>query len=405
MLDHRSVNMNQQDVFDENKTKEEVVKQISELRKNIKRKHRSLKREMIESEELWERQLKPISEPLKQLLDENADHTNTTLKDEIFQEPSNALRKRRADENCDDDISPVKRFIPNALQGVKRKRGALFQSNDDVSNLETPLAKRLTRDREEVMDAEEDGVINEEDEEGEMEVVDVGKDECGIFETPPTGELLLQSPYGKIMAKRFVEKNFTGNLAKEYFIKLIKGSKEVDSTYGVHVSGDHWKIGDKVIELNNNDLLIDGLTYEGTRGLYELIFMNKPNEYVYTEKDLNSYASILAQTNVHRVNYSPRGKIRSNRGHKYKNIISVIFSREKDQQQPSNQMETHASGSGLTLTDSKPNVIYYDDANEIIDRLRILMASQAAGNNAHSNEINAIMEELIELKPELCKQF
>lgn len=399
-------------VFDEedwlrNKTKEEVVKQISELRKNIKRKHQSLKREMIETEELWERQLKPISEPLRQLLEDNEQHT-VKDEDDAEEESSVSARKRRADaDSDDDDVSPVKRFVPNNPQGVKRKRrSSLFPSTDDVSNFDTPLAKRLTREVDERM--EEAAAGAEDEDNGEMDVAEAaagGTDECGIFETPPSGEILLQSPYGRIMAKRFVEKNFTGNLAKEYFIKLIQGSKEIDNTYGVHVDGDNWKIGDTIIELNNNDLIIDGRNYEGTRGLYELIFMNKPNEYVYTEQDLNNYATILSQTSVHRTNFSTQGKLRSNRGYKYKNIIAVIFSRAKEQSSSNNQMETYASGSGITLTQSKPEVIYYDDPNELIDRLRILMASQAAGNNAHSNEINALMEELNELKPELCKQF
>lgn len=396
-----------QAAFDESwfksKSKEEVVKEISELRKNIKRKHQSMKREMMESEELWERQLKPISEPLRQLLDESEQANNTSVEDDDVREFPSVIRKRRADENCD-DLSPIKRFVPNTPQGEKRKRSLLFRTNDDdnISISEMPLAKRLTRERAEHMDDQDES--SEQPEENDcMEVADVGgRDECGIFETPPTGEVLLQSPYGKIMAKRFVEKNFTGNLAKEYFVKLIKGSKEIDTTYGIHVEGDSWKIGDKTIELDNNDFIIDGRVYEGTRGLYELIFMSKPNEYVYTEHDLNNYSSILTQTNVHRANYSAQGKLKSNRGYKYKNIISVITARVVKDHTPT-QMETFASGSGIVLTNSKPDIIYYDDPNEIVDRLRILMASQAAGNNAHSNEINAIMEELNELKPELMK--
>ncbi len=65
MSNQQAVNMNE--TFDNNwlnnKSKEDVIKQIGELHKNIKQKHQSLKREMIETEELWERQLKPISEP------------------------------------------------------------------------------------------------------------------------------------------------------------------------------------------------------------------------------------------------------------------------------------------------------------------------------------------------------
>ncbi len=40
--------------------------------------------------------------------------------------------------------------------------------------------------------------------------------------------------------------------------------------------------------------------------------------------------------------------------------------------------------------------VYWDDPNELVDRLRLLMAEQAAGNMSHTNEIHAIIEELRE---------
>jgi hypothetical protein len=42
--------------------------------------------------------------------------------------------------------------------------------------------------------------------------------------------------------------------------------------------------------------------------------------------------------------------------------------------------------------------IYFDDPNEIVDRLRLLIASQEAGNTGHTNEIISIIEELREAK-------
>lgn len=40
--------------------------------------------------------------------------------------------------------------------------------------------------------------------------------------------------------------------------------------------------------------------------------------------------------------------------------------------------------------------VNWDNPNEIVNRLRLLMASQAAGNTSHANEIISIMEELRE---------
>lgn len=58
------------------------------------------------------------------------------------------------------------------------------------------------------------------------------------------------------------------------------------------------------------------------------------------------------------------------------------------------------SGSGIEM-DFVPyneNVVYefYDDPNELCERLRLLIASKAAGNSNHSQEINSIISELRE---------
>jgi len=45
---------------------------------------------------------------------------------------------------------------------------------------------------------------------------------------------------------------------------------------------------------------------------------------------------------------------------------------------------------------SRVNYIYWDDPNELVDRLRLLVASRAAGNPNHDNEIMSIIEELRE---------
>ena len=40
--------------------------------------------------------------------------------------------------------------------------------------------------------------------------------------------------------------------------------------------------------------------------------------------------------------------------------------------------------------------IYWDDPNELVERLQMLLSSKNAGNNNHNNEMNSIIEELKE---------
>lgn len=381
-----------------NKTKEEVVKEISELRRNIKKKHRALKREIFENEELFEKQLKPIAEPLKKLVEEG-------VQQQVNQ------RKRKLPEET---VIPVKRYIEAPPQGVKRKQKLNLPTYPeyesdyeyDDGNAELPVPKRLAMPNIN-METEDEG-REAETEEMIAEPITPPPPQPVIYESQPTGQDFIKTPEGRNLAKDYIQKHFKGRIAKEYFLKLIKGAKDVDHNYGVRVEGDYWMIGDKHLDIDVDDLIIDGTRYTGTRGLYELIFMNIPNEYMYDEADLNNYANILKETNVHRVNYSALGKLKSNRGSKYKNIISHIITRDVTREPMTTYPDlmnqaAAASGSGLFLTDAKPNIVYYDDPNELVDRLRILLGSQQAGNTGHTNEINSIMEELHELDRDLIK--
>lgn len=393
------------------KTKEQIIKQINQLRKNIKKKHRSLKHEILENEELWEKQLKPIAEPLKKLVEESEQDQSKN---------NNIVLKRKLERNYEDEENPVidsKRFIPNPPQGEKRKQkinwpytNAADYDSDyeyDDGNLDLPPAKRPDVEQDTDMAAAAENTNNDD----EMEVIQVQNPSLPstsssattntvVYETPVTGKELISTPQGRQLAKDYILKNFSGRLAKEYFLKLISENKSIDYNYGVSVQGDSWVIGDKPLEIQGNDLIINGKRYEGTRGLYELLFMNHPNEFAYDDIDLENYAEILYNTNVYRVNNSLTGKVKSNRGFKYRKIVSKLIHRPiaPTMRTYADEMVNPTSeGSGILLTKEKPSVIYFDDPNELVDRLRLLLASQEAGNTAHTNEINAILEELREL--------
>lgn len=64
------------------------------------------------------------------------------------------------------------------------------------------------------------------------------------------------------------------------------------------------------------------------------------------------------------------------------------------------RMSDVQKGKGLTLKINKSNTdyVYWDNINELVDRLRLLLASTDAGNTAHNNEILSIIEELREAK-------
>ena len=83
-------------------------------------------------------------------------------------------------------------------------------------------------------------------------------------------------------------------------------------------------LGNKKFDVDSNDtIIIDGVSHKGTPGLYEFFFKKIPNNAIYTKNDKQTYRHILLTTNAHRRDYNARMPVKSNKGHKYKNIIQT----------------------------------------------------------------------------------
>lgn len=135
-------------------------------------------------------------------------------------------------------------------------------------------------------------------------------------------------------------------------------------------------------------------SFELTAGISELLLKKKPNLSLVTEKDKLVYKHMLSITNVHKRDFEPNGQLKGDRSIKYREIIKPLFSELSD----SDSFVPKSGGSIPKLKKYNPNtdLIYWDDPNELIDRLKILVASREAGNSNHDNEILAIIEELRE---------
>ncbi|XP_073829702.1 uncharacterized protein [Musca autumnalis] len=166
-------------------------------------------------------------------------------------------------------------------------------------------------------------------------------------------------------------------------LTLLKKNKKLDTVYGPHKDENgEWMFGDKPLKISDEKITIGNKNWAFTPGLFELLFYQNPKKYDPTELDI--YKTILLDSNAFKINYDPNGRIKGNKGQKYKRIIKKLMG------------DTHSGKGLMTLSPSKPNYIYWDDPNELVERLKLLMASQQAGNNNHTNEIVSIIEELRE---------
>lgn len=180
----------------------------------------------------------------------------------------------------------------------------------------------------------------------------------------------------------YVNSNFSGAIAKQWFHLLLSDSptlKLTDSTYGIYAIGDKYMMGESEITVKDNDIIAGNKKFKGTNGLYHLIFSRNPREGEYTSSDLKSYKELLQKTKSY-LNIRT-GRVKATGSLKYKNIIKPLI---------------ESFGSGMKLNNKKLDYVYYDDINELCNRLRLLWTSREAGNNSHTNEIISIIEELSE---------
>ncbi|XP_044012198.1 uncharacterized protein LOC122855073 [Aphidius gifuensis] len=170
--------------------------------------------------------------------------------------------------------------------------------------------------------------------------------------------------------------------------------QEADETdYGVkRKNSGEYKIGNAELLFENNNIIVADETYEITQGLLELLFMKSPEKTKVTQIDEKNYAQILLNTNAHLRYHNSKNTVKNSASQKY---ITFILPHMKS---------TQHHGSGLLPTNmiiqsknqSKVNYVYWDNPNELVDRLRLLVASRTAGNPSHDNEIMSIIEELRE---------
>ena len=108
---------------------------------------------------------------------------------------------------------------------------------------------------------------------------------------------------------------------------ILSGDKNtsIDYVYGVYFDNSGSMLGDKAFDIDKDDnIIIDGVKYRGTAGLYELIFKRIPDDTVCTDADKQIYKSILL-TNAHRRDHVAKKPPLSNKGYKYKHVIAPLL--------------------------------------------------------------------------------
>ena len=197
------------------------------------------------------------------------------------------------------------------------------------------------------------------------------------------------------------EKTNLGEIA-EAFLKTPWNKENLDLNFGLNTQNEErkFKIGDKLVKFDGNNIMVEDKTFIGTPGFWALIIGKNPSSDDYTDDDKKKYKELLIKTNAIFKNNDPtETRPKGNyQGNKWNKIIKPIWEeikpkptgkggkggkgRKKRQEDP----QPSTSGTGLTVLPSDPNAL--------IERFDLLFSSQKAGHTGVKNEIVSILDEL-----------
>ena len=197
------------------------------------------------------------------------------------------------------------------------------------------------------------------------------------------------------------EKTNLGPIA-ETFLKTPWNKENLDLNFGLNTQNEEkkFKIGDKSVKFNNNNIIVEGEEFIGTPGFWALIISKNPSPDDYETADKIQYKKLLIKTNAifqdnNPENTRPKGNYQ---GNKWKEIIKPIW--EEIKPKPIKKGGKGGKGKGKRQEDPQPSTsgtglkILPSDPNALIDRFDLLFSSQKAGHTGVRNEIIAILDEL-----------
>ena len=103
-------------------------------------------------------------------------------------------------------------------------------------------------------------------------------------------------------------------------VAALQRGKNLDTTFGIYRRKDgQLQMGNKIVEIDEHEkvLIVDGIRYDNTPGLWAFITQKHPQVSQWSSQDYRTYKSLSAQTKV-KSHPNPRGSTRPHATWKYK---------------------------------------------------------------------------------------
>ena len=327
-------------------------KQISDSQKILREKFKKFKRGEHHVQDKVSKVFKPIIEPLNKLVE-----SSVVKKKRKFQH-STPVASDISDDDDDDendtDNEAWKFATANQSNISDLKSKSLKDSSQNFTNYPTQnLSKNVN----------EPGVMNVE--------VDSPKMKPIIDNNENNGN---NNSVDKVSDKE-------RKSVLRYLNQVKNKDSRVDMAFGVRKLAKGYKFGDSSFSHDGQFFKIKGEKYKITPGLTELLFQKRPQQEIITAEDIDLYRNLVVRTNAHKKNYRADKSPRIDKSNKYQTYLANFVT---------------GSGFKVMKKDDVTEYVYWDDPNELVERLKLLDGEKAAGNNNHDNEIQNILEELKE---------
>jgi len=384
----------------------EVVRKrrIRKLANDVRKKYLALKLGRSEEDETLNKLFAPVANPLKQLITQQQQQTNkyeTTMKQLKDNYDTTPQQLKDISKQLKDSYERTPQQLKDISKQLKDNYGTTNRQLRNLSKrlpLQTPqkpstphgtyTATPKSRpiryhpstskydtptqflDTEEIKMESDYDDDDDEDDYVEPSMEDIQDDIAKLSDSQALQEYMEQYP----------------EIAQPFVLKYFQSPAVQAPNYpNYDKTTSKWTLGNSVMNFDKStgNIIVNGEIFRGSEGLYRLIFEKEPDKF--SKDDLAQYKRLIEKTSLYRINHEPLQRLKGNGGYKYKNIIKPLLS-------------SQTQGRGLSLTyNNKPiEYVYWDDVNEIVDRLRLLIASKQAGNTSHDNEILSIIEELKE---------
>lgn len=305
-------------------------------------------------------------------------------------------------------------------QSLVKTRNAIRKKFQDLHNVKQMISERISEVYKPIIDPIKkisDDKIKEDPEKVESTPIkkELKNESDSIFRTAPAYRRKLFATSEKKHNSSAFDEMQTDSTADVIKQKIHEHSKQYssadkDNVFGIRTQHGELYMGKHPITVKTDDdqmsYFVKNKKFPVTTGLSDLLLMNNPP--YYTNQDLDTYKDMLTLTSAHKKNYNANGIIRRPKSSvKYAKIISNLFPEKgntknvggkgmqwRQRQQMKKPQTAYKTFNRTSVYDYK----YWDNPNELVDRLRLLVSSQAAGHTGHNNEIIAIIEELREAK-------